>query len=64
MRVNGETVALPSGSTVEGVVKLLAQTEAGIAVALNGEVVPKSGWSLIEVHAGDHLEVLSAAAGG
>jgi sulfur carrier protein len=36
----------------------------GIAVARNGEVVPRSAWPSTTLDAGDHLEVLGASQGG
>jgi sulfur carrier protein len=36
----------------------------GIAVAVNGEVVPRSAWATTTVAAGDQVEVLTAAQGG
>jgi thiamine biosynthesis protein ThiS len=33
-------------------------------VARNGDVVPRSAWTTTLVEAGDHLEILTAAAGG
>jgi sulfur carrier protein len=36
----------------------------GIAVALNGEVVPRSAWDATDLHPGDRVEVLTAAQGG
>ncbi len=36
----------------------------GVAVALNGEVVPSGRWRQAELHDGDSVEVLAAAQGG
>lgn len=36
----------------------------GVAVAVNGEIVTKSQWSVHEVREGDVIEVVTAAAGG
>jgi len=36
----------------------------GIAVALNGEVVPRSAWDVTDLRPGDRVEVLTAAQGG
>ena len=36
----------------------------GIAVARNGEVVPKSAWGDTVVSGGDRIEIVTAAAGG
>ena len=62
--VNGQPRALPPGTTVDDVVAWLSSTRAGIAVALNGIVVPRSGWGATSVGDGDRVEVLTAAQGG
>ncbi|WP_417233476.1 sulfur carrier protein ThiS [Arthrobacter sp.] len=36
----------------------------GVAVAVNGEVVPRSAWAGTPLAAGDHVELLSAVQGG
>jgi sulfur carrier protein len=36
----------------------------GIAVAVNGEVVPRSAWDATDLQPGDRVEVLTAAQGG
>ncbi len=62
--VNGEQIALGPGATVKTVVELLAVGAAGVAVAVNGEVVPRSAWESTQLGANDRVEVLSAAQGG
>jgi sulfur carrier protein len=37
---------------------------AGIAVAVNGEVVPRSAWADHALRDGDRVEILTAAQGG
>lgn len=63
-RVNGEHRDLPVGCTVEDVVESLSKGRAGIAVAVNGEVVPRSSWAKTELAEDDEVEVLTAAQGG
>jgi sulfur carrier protein len=36
----------------------------GVAVAVNGEVVPRTDWPATVLRGGDRVEVLSAAQGG
>jgi len=62
--VNGHAQLVPAGSTVADVVRRWRDCPDGIAVARNGEVVVHSAWTGTEVAAGDHLEILTAAAGG
>jgi sulfur carrier protein len=61
--LNGEPRALELGSTVADVVDLLTVTQ-GVAVARNGEVVPRSAWDATVVETDDRLEILSVAPGG
>ena len=63
VRLNGEPRDVPPGTTVEDVVRLIAPQARGVAVAVNGEVLPRSAWSA-SVAPGDDVEVLTAAQGG
>lgn len=62
--VNGAPEDLPPGTNVNDVVTSLGRGRAGIAVALNDEVVPRSRWSTAELVDGDRVEILTAAQGG
>jgi sulfur carrier protein len=51
----------------ENVDALLARrgvSTRGVAVAIDGEVVPRSAWSSTVVVDGSHVEIVTAAAGG
>jgi sulfur carrier protein len=64
--VNGERRELPVGATVASVVEELsgAPEGRGIAVAIEGEVVPRGAWPGTELREGVHLEVVAAVQGG
>lgn len=64
--VNGAPAELPDGVTVAEVVARLVSTHQGrgVAVAVNGEVVPRQSWQSTAVAAGDRVEVLTATQGG
>ena len=64
--VNGDERVLPDGTTVEALVSELGAPESGrgVAVAVNGEVVPRSTWSQAELAPGVRVEVLTAVQGG
>ncbi|MFI7212362.1 sulfur carrier protein ThiS [Micromonospora maritima] len=62
--VNGTGRTLPEGVTVAEVVRAVTDRERGLAVAVNGEVVPRGGWSASVLRDGDRVEVLSATQGG
>jgi sulfur carrier protein len=65
LSVNGAPTALPSPATVAGLVATMTEPrERGIAVAVNGEVVPRSAWDSTGLEPGDRVEVLTAAQGG
>jgi sulfur carrier protein len=61
--LNGEATDLDAGATIADVVGRFAPT-TGVAVARNGEVVPRSTWDETPVEASDRLEVLTVAPGG
>jgi sulfur carrier protein len=62
--VNGQLLRLENGWTVADVVARWCASERGVAVARNGEVVPRSRWRLVSVVPGDSIEILTAVAGG
>jgi sulfur carrier protein len=64
LTVNGVGRSLPGGSTVADLVRTVTDQQRGLAVAVNGEVVPRTGWPARVLADGDRVEVLSAAQGG
>ncbi|MGN9765983.1 sulfur carrier protein ThiS [Micromonospora sp. SD12] len=64
LTVNGAGRNLPGGSTVADLVRAVTDQQRGLAVAVNGEVVPRTGWPATVLRDGDRVEVLSAAQGG
>lgn len=62
--VNGDPMAIEPGATVADLVRLVARTDRGVAVAIDREVVPRSSWGTTPLREGDRVEVLTAAAGG
>ena len=70
--VNGERRELPPEATVLNVMQLLAdygggsRTTAGrgVAVAVDGEVVPRDDWGSTGLGEGARVEVLAAIQGG
>ena len=65
IRVNGAIEAL-AAATLEALLaeKTLDTGARGIAVALNGAVVPRSAWGATQLHAGDTIEIVRARQGG
>ena len=64
--LNGERREVPGGSTLADLVALTgSDPEAGgLAVALDGEVVPRSAWGKTGVPEGARVEVVTAIQGG
>lgn len=62
--VNGQDADIGPGTTVSALLTRLGAGPSGTAVAVNGEVVPRSAWSRRTVTDGDVLEVLAAVQGG
>lgn len=65
IQVNGADRALDA-DTVAGLVASLgiAPDARGVAVAVNGAVVPRAGWAAAPLAAGDRIEVIRAMQGG
>lgn len=64
--INGVTRDVPAGTPVAEVVAgLVGSPDArGVAVAVNGEVVPRTAWATTVIGTGDRVEVLTATQGG
>lgn len=64
--VNGEPREVPAGARVRDAVAAAgAETEGrGLAVAVDGEVVPRAEWDGFELRDGQRVEVLRAVQGG
>jgi sulfur carrier protein len=64
LTVNGEPREIAGPATVAGLVDHLGCGRRGVAVAVNGTVVPRSTWERTELQRGDTVEVLHAVQGG
>ena len=64
LMVNGASRAVEDVFDVAALVATLTVAKRGVAVAVNGEVVPRSRWEAVALHDGDRVEVLTAAQGG
>ncbi len=63
IRVNGEDRAFVAES-VEQLLQRLSIEPRGVAVAVNGEVVRKSEWSVTNIADDSAIEIVTAVAGG
>lgn len=62
--VNGTGRVIEEAGTVAGLVAAVTEARRGVAVAVNGEVVPRSTWPDARLAEGDAVEILTAAQGG
>ena len=62
--VNGEVRSVAEDSSVEDLARSVGVGPSGVAVALNGEVVPRSSWPATPLGDGDRVELLGAIQGG
>jgi sulfur carrier protein len=63
--INGERRDLGRSATIETAVRAVGAPDGrGVAVALDGEVVPRGEWASTEVRDGQQVEVLHAVQGG
>ncbi len=76
LQLNGEDTTLPEGSTVRAAVASLTDRDVddtgragdggalGVAVAVDGTVVPRSQWATTPLSAGQTVEIVTAVQGG
>ncbi|HYH60749.1 MAG TPA: sulfur carrier protein ThiS [Solirubrobacterales bacterium] len=66
MILNGESRELTDGATAEDAVAAAGASDAerGVAVAVEGEVVPRSEWAERVLSEGESVEVVHAVQGG
>ena len=66
IRVNGEVEPLGAQKTLEALLaeKAVDTGQRGIAVAVNGAVVPRAAWPATALNPGDSVEIVRARQGG
>lgn len=76
VELNGQPATLESGSTVRELVsehtgkelnnqgQAVDGTRLGVAVAINGDIVPRSSWATAAVPAHARIDLVTAAQGG
>jgi len=62
--INGEPRSFAAGLSLAAAVAVLTSAQAGVAAALNGEVVRRTAWETTLLADGDEVEVLTAVQGG
>jgi sulfur carrier protein len=64
LKVNGEAVRMPSGSTVADLLKTLALLPTHVAVEHNLRVVPRAEHAVVRLNHGDSVEIVTFVGGG
>ena len=66
IHINGESEPFAAPKTLEALLaeKTIDTGQRGIAVALNGAVVPRAAWPGTALHSGDSVEIVRARQGG
>jgi sulfur carrier protein len=65
LTLNGKAAELPPDTTLPDVLAILGfESPRGVAVAVDGDVVPRSRWTGFQLRNGMRVEVLRAVQGG
>jgi len=62
--INGTSRRVADDMSLDRAVSLVSDAPAGIAAAVNGELVRRASWPSTRLAAGDEVEVLTAVQGG
>jgi sulfur carrier protein len=63
--LNGDATDVPADTSLEALLVRCGHTvRRGLAIAMNGEVVPRGRWTDQRVREGDVVELLAATQGG
>jgi sulfur carrier protein len=62
--INGSARELADGARVRDALDVLGVPRTGVAVAVDGAVVPRAAWPDTELVEGARIEVLTAVQGG
>lgn len=64
LTINGEKQEVPAEQTIEGIVTQLGYDGQAVAVAVNGDFVPRSEYAQTRLNEGDEVEIVAPIAGG
>ncbi|MDD7967333.1 sulfur carrier protein ThiS [Actinomycetospora lemnae] len=62
--LNDDQRDVPAGTTVAALMDAHGVPERGVAVAVDGTVVPRASWATVQLIEGSRVEVLTAVQGG
>ncbi|RCF47846.1 thiamine biosynthesis protein ThiS [Aeromonas hydrophila] len=64
IRLNDKAQSLAAGQSVADLLAVQGVNPQGVAVALNGAVLPRGRWAETRLNDGDELHLFTAIAGG
>jgi sulfur carrier protein len=64
VKLNGKNKAFQGSPTVTALLHSLNISASQVAVAVNGEVLPRDTWAMTELRDGDSVEIVRAVGGG
>jgi sulfur carrier protein len=64
LTVNGESMDVPAGLTVDGLLSHLSIKREYTAVAVNREITPKGEYATLTLQDGDKVEIVRPMGGG
>ncbi len=64
IQLNGQNVLFDDSETLELLLKEQSIETAGVAVAVNGQIVFRSDWGSTKIAEGDQIEIVHAVSGG
>jgi sulfur carrier protein len=62
--INGKPTRVVSATTLRELIRHLDLPERGIAIEVNGRIVPKSQWEKQRLNPGDSVDVVQMMGGG
>jgi sulfur carrier protein len=62
--LNGEARQIPADQPLSELIDAHTTSRTGVAVAVDGEVVPRAAWSGLRLAEGAKIEILTAVQGG
>jgi sulfur carrier protein len=64
IQLNGKNTEIEASQSLSGLLDCLNINPPQVAVAINGEVLPRDSWAQTEIRAGDTVEIVRAVGGG
>jgi sulfur carrier protein len=64
IQINGATMELPAGCSIERLLELAGMRSQLVAVEVNGEIVPQANHPQHRVESGDIIEIVTLVGGG